>query len=319
MNSRYDERDYDAILASGNFDEAGSAYVARQLTHIRAQVLETKKAALNAFTVFPVQTDVPAGADSAVQRVYDSVGTAAIISNYADDLPRIDLMAKETAVKVHLVGGAYGWNYRTVQNAQFSGVNLSAEKGRMTKKAIDTELNRLAWKGDSAYGIVGFLNDPNISEYTLPGDGSESSTKLADKTETQILRDLNAFVQSVGEATHYTETVNTLLLPPNVYAYLNTLRLTDSDRTVMEFFRASHPEITRVMQVGELRNASDDGTKDVMIAGYFDPSYVKFEIPQRFDQLPVQYQNLEYIINCVATTIGVTTAVPYAFIKAEGC
>ena len=51
----------------------------------------------------------------------------------------------------------------------------------------------------------------------------------------------------------------------------------------------------------------------------FDPMYIKLEIPTRFDQLPVQYRNLEYIIDCVAEAVGVTVTMPMAFAKAEGC
>ena len=71
------------------------------------------------------------------------------------------------------------------------------------------------------------------------------------------------------------------------------------------------------MKVGELKGAGADGS-DMIIAGMFDPSYVKFEIPTRFDQLPVQYRNLEYVVNCVAEAVGVTVFMPMAFVKAEG-
>ena len=52
---RYDEKEVRYILGQGHFDEAQSVFLARQLTHIRAQTLTVKKAALNAFQVFPVQ------------------------------------------------------------------------------------------------------------------------------------------------------------------------------------------------------------------------------------------------------------------------
>ncbi len=320
MNTRYDERDFAVLRASGRFDESQSAFLARQLTYTRAQVLQTKKKTLTAFNVFPVETDIPAGADTATQIVYDEIGTAAIVSNYSDDLPRVDLLAKETPVKIKLVGDAYGYNYRELQNAFFARTNLSTRKGRIAKNVVDTKLNAIAWKGDAAHKITGFLSNENINEYTLTADGgtSSDSAKFADKTDEQILRDLNAFVDAVGAATNYVETVNTLLLPPSVYALVSTKRLSYSDRTVLEFFRAAHPEITRVMSVGDLEGAGEGG-KNVMVAGYFDSSYIRFEIPVRFEQLPVQYRNLEYVINCVATTAGLTVTIPYAFVKAEGC
>lgn len=320
MTMRYDENDYRALVNSGRFDEAASAFLARQLTYVRSQVIRVRKETLTAFSVFPVQTDIPVGADTALQRVYDSIGTATVIANYADDLPRVDLLAQETPVHVRSIGDAYGYSYRDLQHAQYARMNLSAEKGRIARIAIDTKLNRIAWKGDEKYGLIGFLNNPNISEYTLTADGGDGSDSAAfkDKTDEQILRDLNAFVDAVGAATNYVETVNTLLLPPSGYALVSTKRLTYSDRTVLEFFRGAHPEITRIISVGELEKAGAAG-KTVMIAGYFDPSYIKFEIPERFNQMPIQYRNLEYVINCVASTAGVTINIPYAFVKAEGC
>lgn len=317
-NVNYDERDYNAAMASGNLDAAGSAFVARQLTMVRAQVLRVKKASLNAFNVFPVTTDIPVGAETALQRVYDSVGVAEIISNWADDLPRVDILAQETSVNVKMLGDAYGYNYREVQNAQFANINLSAEKGRVAKYAIDYKLNQIAWHGDKEHHITGFLDNPNISEFTLPGDGTNRSTKLADKTEEQVFRDLNNFIESIPEATNQVEQANALLLPPAVYTFLATKRLGDTETTYLNFFRQIHPEITNIAKVLELKGAGQDD-KDVMIAGFFDPSYIKFEIPIRFDQRPVEYRNLEYVINCVASTAGVTVTMPFAFVKAEGC
>lgn len=317
-NVNYDERDYNAAMASGNFDAAGSAFVARQLTMVRAQVLRVKKASLNAFNVFPVTTDIPVGAETALQRVYDSVGVAEIISNWADDLPRVDILAQETSVNVKMLGDAYGYNYREVQNAQFANINLSAEKGRVAKYAIDYKLNQIAWHGDKEHHITGFLDNPNISEFTLPGDGANNSTKLADKTEEQVFRDLNNFIESIPEATNQVEQANALLLPPAVYTLLATKRLGDTETTYLNFFRQIHPEITNIAKVLELKGAGQDG-KDVMIAGFFDPSYIKFEIPIRFDQRPVEYRNLEYVVNCVASTAGITVVMPFAFAKAYGC
>nr|DAO21580.1 MAG TPA: major capsid protein [Caudoviricetes sp.] len=317
-NVNYDERDYNAAMASGNFDAAGSAFVARQLTMVRAQVLRVKKASLNAFNVFPVTTDIPVGAETALQRVYDSVGVAEIISNWADDLPRVDILAQETSVNVKMLGDAYGYNYREVQNAQFANINLSAEKGRVAKFAIDYKLNQIAWHGDKEHHITGFLDNPNISEFTLPGDGTNNSTKLADKTEEQVFRDLNNFIESIPEATNQVEQANALLLPPAVYTLLATKRLGNTETTYLNFFRQIHPEITNIAKVLELKGAGQDG-KDVMIAGFFDPSYIKFEIPIRFDQRPVEYRNLEYVVNCVASTAGITVVMPFAFAKAYGC
>ena len=46
MAKHYDEAEKRYIEAQGRFDETTSAFLARELTHIRAQVLQVKKAPL---------------------------------------------------------------------------------------------------------------------------------------------------------------------------------------------------------------------------------------------------------------------------------
>lgn len=317
MAQNYDARDFATFRNTENFDEAQSAFLARQLTYIRGQVMQVKKATLNAFNVFPVQTDIPSGAETAIQRVYDSIGTAEIISNWGDDLPRVDILAQENAVSVKMVGDSYGFNIREVQNAAYAGLDLSAAKGRAAKYAIDAKLNQIAWYGDKAHHIIGFLDNPNISEYTLKNDGTGSSTALKDKTEEQVFRDLNGLLETIADATNQQEQANTLLLAPAAYTFLAEKRLGDTQTTYLNFFKSIHPELSSIRKVPELKGAGEGG-KDLMVAGFFDPAYVKFEIPIRLDQRPAQYRNLEYIIPCIASTAGVTVIMPFAFAKAVG-
>lgn len=318
--AHYDESEagYIQTVSAGRLDEAASVFLARELQYIRRKNLEVPKAPLEAFTVFPVQTEVPAGAETAYQRIYDSVGVAKIISNYADDLPRADVVAEENPVKLRDVGAAYGYNVSEIRSAQFAGINLSAMKARAARRSIDERLNTIAWKGDAANKIIGFLDNPNFTEVTLPADGTGSATEFSTKTVAQIIRDVNAVIDAIPNATNQVEQADTVIIAPNAYNYLATTPRSDhSDITLLEFLRRTHPEIRRWMKVGALKGAGT-GNKDLMFAGKFDPDYVKFEIPQRFNQLPVEMRNLEYIINCMARVIGVTVTMPLAFSKAQG-
>ena len=323
---RYDaaEAEYIRVAGAGRFpesdrfDEATSIFLARELQYVRRRVLEAPKAPLEAFQVFPVQTEVPAGAESAYQRIYDAFGMAKIISNYADDLPRADVAAKEIPVKLRDVGAAYGYNVSEIRSAQYAGVNLPSMKAKAARRSIDERLNAIAWKGDDKFGIIGFLNNPNITETNIPADGDGGKTAFSTKTAEQVVRDVNKIIQSIPNATNQIETANTVLLAPDAYNHLaTTARSEHSDTTILEFLRRTHPEITRWMKVGALKGAGTDGS-DLIIAGRFEPDYVKFEIPMRYNQLPVEIRNLEYVVNCMARVIGVTVTFPLAFVKAQG-
>lgn len=318
---RLDANTLNKALA-GRFDESQSAFLARQLTYIRSQVLQVKHAPLNAFTVFPVMTDIPQGAETALQRVYDMVGMAKIISNPADDLPMADPLAQEWPVNVKELGAAYGYSVRDLEAAAFSRTPLSKMKADAAKQAIDIKLNKLAWNGDKANKIIGFLNNENMSEYTLTADGASNATTLASKTAEKMYRDVANLIESIGVNTNEVEDANTVLFAPAVYRALSTtLYTTDNGQTtqfVLKMLQANYPQITRWLKVGELHNADDTGTKDMMIAGCFDPLYIRFEIPLRFEQRPVQENNLYFKIPCRATTVGVTIFRPYCFTKAIG-
>lgn len=319
MAQHYDEKEAKYLELEGRMDADTSVFLARQLTHIRAQTLTVKKTPLNAFQVFPVQTDIPAGAETAVQYIYDGVGVAEIISNYADDLPRVDVAAKEQAVKVVNLGDSYGYSLQEVRNAQFAKVNLNAMKAQQAKRGIDVKLNSIAWKGDEKANIVGFLNNPNITTVALPADGTGSKTEFSAKTVDQMIRDINAIIDSIPLATNQVETANTVLMAPKVYNALAETRIPDGNgQTVLAFIKSVHPEITRWMKVFELQSAGTDNS-DMVVAGYFDPTYIKFENPTLFEQLPVERKNLTYTVNCIAQTVGVSVFMPMAFAKAQGC
>ena len=225
-------------------------------------------------------------------------------------------------MKLADIGAAYGYNVSEIRSAQFAGINLPTMKARAVRRSIDEKLNSLAWKGDKEHNIIGFLNNPNITNVTLANDGNTNggtnSIKFIHKTSDQVLRDMNKLIQSVPDQTNQVEIPDTVLLAPEAYNHLaTTARTTTSDLTLLEFLRRTHPEIRRWMKVGALKGAGSNGD-DLAIVGRFEPDYVKLEIPERFRQLPVEIRNLEYVINCMSRAIGVTVTLPLAFAKAEG-
>ena len=316
---RFDEAERNYIQSvAGRQDDAFSFFLARELTQIRARVLEVAKAPMNAFRIFPVQTEVAPGAEIAIQRVYDQVGMAKVISNYADDLPRADALGKEVPTKVVTVGDSYGYNVVEVENAQFAGVNLEYYKAQAARRAVDLKINKMAWFGDADNGVTGFINNSNLTAVTLPADGNGSSTKFVDKTPDQIIRDVTSLISAINIATNNVENPNMVLFPTQAFDHIvMTPRSQYSDLTILEFLRRSHPDM-RFEKVGELDGAGTGGA-DLMIAGRFDPDVIRLEIPERFRQLPVEKRNLEYVVDCISRVIGVTITIPLAFSKASGC
>ena len=314
--------DAQELVSAVNNDAAAGAFLARQLTQVRAKTIDVKHAALESFSFFPTQTEIAKGADTAVQYVYDTVGIAALISDYAKDLPRADVLASESAVKVKDIGAAYGYNKKELANAAFANKSLSMMKANAVKRAIDQKLDKIAWKGEATANIVGFFDNTNVSEFTLALDAATStSTKLADKTAQEIFDEMSNLILSVSTNTNNVEDVNTFAISPAGWNAMATKYFSVSGiatKTVLEVLKENNPQITRWLKLNALKNADVTGTKDLAVVGYFDPDYIRFEIPDRFSQEPVEKRGLEYIVNCTASVVGVTIFRPYCFTKAEG-
>ena len=312
------EARYIETSSAGKFKQDDALFIAQELNYIRARALEVEHSPLNSFRVFPQDTDVPAGAETALTLVYDTVGMAKIVADYGDDLPRAEAVATTIPSKVVTVADSYGYNYVELEHARMANVNLEARKALAARRGIDLKLNNIAWFGDAAHGITGFLGNANIANVVIPADGTGSSKLFSTKTPDQIIRDMNSIINEISNNTNGVEMPDTVLMAPAVYDLLeSTPKSQYSDRTILEFLRGAHPEVSRWLKIGELKDAGT-GTTDMVVAGVFRPEYIRMESPVRFDQLPVQYRNLEYVVPCVARTLGVTVNVPVCFASAYG-
>lgn len=300
-----------------HLDEAQILYFEQQLQKIHSQVFEKKYPAVKARDIFPFENESRPGVKELVYRIYGDVGYAKIISNYADDLPRVDLLAEEMRAKVRPIGDAYGYSVDDIQTAQLTGLDLDGRKAAIARRKQLVTENRLAWFGDANYNIQGFLNHPNIPLSTVPADGQGGLTTFASKSADQILRDILDLFNSIQDQTNEVHVANTLLLPTDksVKTALQK-RIPDTSKTVLQYIKENHPEIQRIEYVKELNNPFGNG--NMMVAGEFDPENLTLEVPQEFQPMPAQLRNLEYLINCWAKTAGVIVRFPLAFAFADG-
>ena len=324
---RFDERDYAVIQASQRLDADESVFFARELEHVKAQSYDVQYPELTATKNIPVSSEAGPGAETITYQQYDSVGFAKIISNYATDLPRVDLKGKEFTAKVKSIGASYGYSIQDIRAARMAGKPLEQRKANAVRRANDEEVNRIAYFGDDAHGLVGLINHPNITSYILPTDGTlngavagtAAAAQFINKTPTQVLRDLNGMVSKMLKLTQKVERPDTLMLDHETHADLSTRARSDnSDTTILEFFLKNSPYVKNVEVVPELNGAGTGDTNVVMIYKK-SPDKLTLEIPQPFEQFPPQAEGLEFVIPCHSRCAGVIVYYPLSIIKAEGC
>ena len=300
-----------------NLDANESIFFARELEFVKTKTYDIIFPELKARTHIPVSFEAGEGAESITYQQFTQLGVAKIISNYADDLPRADVAGKEFTAPVKSLGDSYGWNVQEIRAARMAGRPLPQRKANAARRAIATLENRIAYFGDTDSGLQGFLTNPNVNTVVIPADGAGSSKKFADKTPTQILRDLNSMATSIHAVSKGVESPDTLLLPLTQFNLIFTTQLSSgTDMTIGKFFLENSPHITNIDWLNEIEGSGPGGV-DQMVAYRRDPDKLTLEIPQDFEQFPVQKRGLEFLVPCHERCGGVIIYYPLSVAIAD--
>lgn len=290
-----------------NLDAAETLFFERELESVKSRTYDVIRAPLKALELIPMSTDAGAGAETITYQQFDMTGIAKIIANYADDLPRANVKGKEFTSRVKSIGNSFGYSLQEVRAAQFAGRPLNARLAAAAGRAQREKWNRLAFYGDEEHGIQGWLTNPNVPSSAVVA-GASNNTEWAEKTNDEILKDLNDAVTQIIDTTNGAEQPDTIVLPIAQYRKLATTRAADgTDTTLLQFFEANNPGVS-VEWANELAGAF--GGEDGFIVYRRDPEAMTLEMPSPFEMLPVQEQGLEYVVNCHSRFGGVIVYYP---------
>jgi hypothetical protein len=313
----YDAGDLRVIENSGRFDANEGVFFARQLEFVKAQTYDVKRVPLGALTLMPVSTAIPEGATTHTYRQYDSVGSAKVIANYSNDLPRADVTGKEFTNPIRSIGNSYGYNVQEVRAAMFAGTNLNGKKALSATRAQQEKINQLAFAGDTEHGLPGLISNTNVPEVTLLADGTGSSKAFATKTSDKIVRDVNSLINKIITQSKGIHRATQVWLPVEQYALIATTQNSvASDTTILSFLRSVHPGV-EFKQVVEMDGAGAGGA-DRMYALENSSDNWQLEIPMMIKQYSPQQTGLEFMIPVESRFAGVIIEYPLAFSFADG-
>lgn len=334
----YDQADLRTLKASNipetlcaipalRFDSAedASVFFARELDYIKSKTYDRLYPEFTALSLFPVTHEVPEGAESVTYYGYDKTGMAQIISNYATDLPRVDVKGEPTTVPVKSIGDSYGYSVQEMRASRMAGKSLDVRKAEAARYQIDRMTNTIAWMGDAGSGLPGVLSEDNdIPIYTIPT--VDSKTTWSEKDADTILADIKGMLQQVSSTTMNVERPDTLAIPSDTYIALSTTRIPDTSITILTFLKDNLPNIKEIVSTAELcatatetnpYAAASDGD-GVALLYTKDEEKLSIEIPMPFYQHPVQYEKLEMITACESRVVGAMIYYPLAALIAVG-
>lgn len=296
-----------------NFNQDASVFLARELDYVKSRVYEKKFPELMGLVLVPISTDTPEWAETVVTKSFDAVGMAKVISNYADDLPRADVEAKETTVRVKTFGDSYGYNVNELRASQALGAELPTRKANAARRAIEIKHNRTALLGDAEHGMFGLMNHPNIGTTSgLTGNWAAVGT-----TALQIIEDIDTLIQAVNLQSMGTHRVNRIALPSIAMSAAQRKYVAETGgKSALTIAKENHPEVQfmGLAEFNDLTGASVTST----IAGEFSVDNASYEMVMPFNQLPAQARNLELVVPCLSRSAGVSVHYPLAFTKVAG-
>ncbi len=251
---------------------------------------------------------------------YEKVGMAAIISNYATDLPRADVKGSPSTAYVKSLGASYGYSVQEMRASRMAGKSLDTRKAEAARYAVDRTTNTIAFAGDPKHNLLGMLSaENNIPLYTL--STVEGKTSWKDKSANEILNDINGMFAYQSAITQDVERADTLALPPEVFIDISTRQIPNTGFTVMKFLMENAPYLKNIISAPELaaRNA-ETNPYGVNVALLYTNSEEKFslEIPMVFYQYPLQNRNLEVIVPCEERVAGIVLYYPLSALLALG-
>lgn len=336
---RYDQNDYDALLASNipaslastpgmHFDSAedASVFFARELDFVKAQSYDVEYPEFTALKLFPMSSEVDPGAETVTYYSYDKVGLAKIISNYATDLPRADVKGKPTTAIIKSIGDSFGYSIQEMRASRMAGKSLDTRKAEAARYQIDYLNNKIAWNGDVETGLRGVLStDNDIPLYAL-ANGASGKTAWASKTADEIIADVSGMLKQMARTTKKVEKPDTLALPAEAYLELQSKRIDNTASNVLSYIQANLPDIKEIVSCPELDPdstdtnpyAKDSNGQGVALLFKNDARKLTIENPLPFTQYPVQTQGLEMVVPCEARTAGAIIYYPMSLLIAVG-
>ena len=300
-----------------HLDAAEQVFFDEQLALLKSRTYDVQHKELKALMLLPVSTEQDPGAEHIIWRSFDAVGTAKLVSDYANDYPRVDIGGEEHTSPIKEIGASYGYSIKEIRRAQKAGISLDAKKAVACRRAIDEKQDAIAWKGDAKGKLPGFINHPGITEY-VPANGAGGGKDWSGKTADEIVADFAGIISAAPESTNGIENPDTVIMPLSLYNKLqNTPYGSNRDKTILGFIRENYPQITRIEWVQDLVGAGAGGTNRVM-AYARDPLKVEVQIPQRFEQMPPQLTGKVYDIICSQSTGGTLVYYPQSVVFADG-
>lgn len=317
---------------------ATAAFLYSQLTYVQSAVLEQPYPNITYPEVIPVDTSAPEGVEGIAFQTLDWAGEPAPLGDKSNDFPLVSLAYGNGLVKVDTYALGYEYSLVELEKARTmaqlgqnsAAVDLLAAKVNAARRGTEMFLNRLAYLGDTKYGLIGsgLLNYPTVPVVTtgalIGGTNQTLDQILAGTDPNAVAATLLALFNNAYQRVYVTQT-NTnfmpthILLDPISYGKLASFRIPNTSDTYLSYLeRVIGARGITFMPLLQLQGAGVGGTNRMMVYTR-DEQYVKFHLPMPFQmQPPATANNITWQGAGITRTAGTEIRLPQANLYVDG-
>lgn len=300
-----------------------SVFFQRQLEYIEAQTYDHLYPELEARSCFGVDTSGGPAVTSLTYRSFNFAGKAKVINAKATDLPKPNIKGVEVTIPVRTVGVSYDYTVSEVNAAIHTGLPLEARKAMAATRGYEQFVNNATWYGDKESGIVGFFQNPDITQADA-APGKDGSTEWTKKEPKEILADLAGVVSTMYASTLKIMKPDEIWLPVERHQYIMNLPRSDqSDKTVLQYFTDNNQFINsrdKVKGLNALAGMGKNGTECMVVVAKSANGLPTFRLREPFPLtwLPLQLHNMTWEIPGYGRFAGFQAMYPDAITIVSG-
>lgn len=304
-------------------DAAQQFFFARELEAIEQMMITVDYADRRIRDLVPANRSVPAGAKSYTFRQWDRTGIAKVMSDGGNDVPRADALGIEVTSGIVPIALGFGYTFNEIRSAQMAnqkrpaGQSLDQMRAMACAEGFEDTVDSIGSLGYAPKSIYGFLNQPNVLNYTIP-NGAAASPLWSNKTPDEIIKDITNLHAYVRKQTKQKESPTRLLLSTTQYEIVTgTPRSSQSDTSIAAWVLNSKATFKEIDTWVRLDGAGAAGS-DRMIAYTPDAAKLGLIIPMEQTPYPPQVDGLEVVVNTEGEVGGVVVYKPLSICYADG-
>ena len=268
-------------------------FLVRQGSHIETEVARIRYPDIQYSQLIPIDTSAPDWTKSITYFSMDKVGQAAWFHHMATDMRLADVIREKHEATVEMAGIGYRYTLEEISQAMMiPGTNLTTERAEAARRAYEEFVDGVALTGDSSKNMLGLFNQTAVTQVDAAYSGTGSSPAWSDKTNVQVLTDINNALTGIYTSTLTVEMADTVLLPIAAMTALATRQMDNTTMTILEWIKANNVYTSTTGQpltiraVRGLETAGENSTGR-MIVYRRDPQVLKMHIPMPHRFLPV--------------------------------